>query len=444
MIITLLIAIVIGISLASYLALISHQNRSVMRSLAWNSAMPVLESGIEEALTQLHFNGITNLSANSWSLVAGGDYYKKRVFSDGSYYEVTITPSDPPVINSVGYQVAPLPITTVFGVIFGAITPFAGQANNQLLKRKVRVSTRNSALFTKAMLAKGQINLNGNNIATDSFDSLIPAYNTLGKYDPAKKKANGDVATISGLVNSLSIGNANIMGHVSTGPKGSMTIGANGTVGDVSWVSGGSKGIETGYSANDLNVQIDDAQLPGLTWTSASSGTYLVGTTNFNFVFSGNSNYKVDNFSGKVYVAPGANVTVYVPAGGSMSFTGEGGIVLGLGAKLTLYVGATSATIGGNGVLNTGSALNFLYYGLPSNTSLSFSGNGTFAGAIYAPEAAFTLNGGGNNTLDFVGASVTSSVTMNGHFNFHYDEALARIGPGDGYVVTSWNEVSPN
>ena len=30
---------------------------------------------------------------------------------------------------------------------------------------------------------------------------------------------------------------------------------------------------------------------------------------------------------------------------------------------------------------------------------------------------------------------------MNGHFNFHYDEALARIGPDRGYVPDSWYEL---
>jgi len=29
---------------------------------------------------------------------------------------------------------------------------------------------------------------------------------------------------------------------------------------------------------------------------------------------------------------------------------------------------------------------------------------------------------------------------MNGHFNFHFDENLARIGPGRGYIPVSWNE----
>jgi hypothetical protein len=37
--------------------------------------------------------------------------------------------------------------------------------------------------------------------------------------------------------------------------------------------------------------------------------------------------------------------------------------------------------------------------------------------------------GGGSDTWDFIGAVVTKSVTLNGHFDFHFDENLARIGP---------------
>ena len=71
---------------------------------------------------------------------------------------------------------------------------------------------------------------------------------------------------------------------------------------------------------------------------------------------------------------------------------------------------------------------------------MSFRGNAAFTGAIYAPQAAFSLGGGGNDAYDFVGASVTKTVKMNGHFNFHYDENLRRIGPSRGFLPTRWME----
>jgi hypothetical protein len=53
------------------------------------------------------------------------------------------------------------------------------------------------------------------------------------------------------------------------------------------------------------------------------------------------------------------------------------------------------------------------------------------------------MSGGGGTAYDFVGASITGTVIMNGHFNFHYDEALRTRGPIKGYVLTSWNEMAP-
>ena len=67
-------------------------------------------------------------------------------------------------------------------------------------------------------------------------------------------------------------------------------------------------------------------------------------------------------------------------------------------------------------------------------------GNGNFVGAIYAPSADFSLGGGGNNTYDFIGASVSKTIKMNGHFNFHYDEALRKNGMGQRYIPNNWKE----
>jgi len=64
LLVSLLTAGVIGIALGSYLTLTANQHQSVFRSLTWNEAIPVSEAGIEEALTQIHYYGTTNFSAN--------------------------------------------------------------------------------------------------------------------------------------------------------------------------------------------------------------------------------------------------------------------------------------------------------------------------------------------------------------------------------------------
>jgi choice-of-anchor A domain-containing protein len=82
---------------------------------------------------------------------------------------------------------------------------------------------------------------------------------------------------------------------------------------------------------------------------------------------------------------------------------------------------------------------NLYVYGLQGVTSITLSGNSSFVGAIYAPEAVLTLNGGGaaNN---LIGAAVVNSVTLNGHYDFHYDTYLGG-NQNSSYVVASWQEL---
>ncbi|HXT38865.1 MAG TPA: hypothetical protein VN887_02470 [Candidatus Angelobacter sp.] len=459
---TMLVAFVVGMALAGYLTLVSFQSQSTLRSLAWNSSIPATEAGVEEALTALYYYGTTNLSAGFWTMNADGFYHKTGRLGNSStlsflMYDVGIKPPPPlgpdtPIIECIGYSPTPPNLTTYYikpyGMILGGLVP-AYTPELQMTKRKVRVLAKRQTPTRNAMLAKGQIDLKGNNIATDSFDSQDPNYSTNGKYDSSKHKANGDVATNQGLVNSVNVGNADILGHVHTGPNGSVSIGANGSVGDLSWKSSGNTGVEPGYTADDSNVDITDVQTPpwvsgGYSTPSGGKWPPLVGST-YDLILAGGNNYVVNgNFSGKIIVVGSGNANVYISPSGSFSMTGQDQITISTNTSLQVYNAASSASIGGNGVVNNADALAFLYWGLPSNTSISYNGNAAFTGVIYAPEADFTLGGGGNNTYDFVGASVTKSVTMNGHFNFHYDESIGRRFPIGQYVVGLWNEISPN
>ncbi|MCL4179883.1 MAG: hypothetical protein KJ072_19320 [Verrucomicrobia bacterium] len=440
LLITMLTCLLIGVALASYLVLVSSQNYSVMRSLAWNSTIPILEAGAEEALTQLRHNGITNLSANGWVYLSsehGPAYYKKRFMGD-SYYEAYITPTTPPVVYSHGFVPVPLSPAAQVGMILASLANGETTAPNYL-RRRVRIETKGGALFAKGMVAKGQIDLNGNNIATDSFDSSDPLYSDPdGQYpasNSAKTKGNGDVATNSGLINSLNVGNADIKGRVSTGPGGSVAIGPNGVVGSKAWVEAGNRGIQPGYSTDDMNVHFNDVVAPTTSMTPVGG---RVDGVRYDYVL-GTGNYNLSQLKNKNVMVTG-NAVLHVTD--SLQFTGNTGIIINPGGRLELYVSASSAKIAGNGVLNrTGNALNFWYLGLPQNTSLDLSGNAAFTGVIYAPSADFSLGGGGSDTIDFIGASITKTVKMNGHYNFHYDEALAKNGPINAYIVTSWNEL---
>lgn len=477
---------IIGISLASYMSLTSNQAQAVARSQAYSWIMPVVEAGLEEALTQI--NTTNTWSGNGWTMVngltlsndvtlTGNQYIKQRHLADG-WYTVALSESSPPTIVSQGYLVAP--------------------RTTNVISRTVRVTTTGGSLFSRGMVAKAGVNWNGN-VVVDSFDSADPAYSINGRYDVSRRIDHGSVGAVNG---SIAMGGGIIYGTSSTGPAGSCT---GGTVGDSNYVSGGSSGIQPGHYESDLNLSFPDVQLPwsGGSWTpyggtvsttnvtvsgvpttslsapsdvsyvqtNATSQTYPTGTT---YPVSSNKHgskwyytYTIFEYSTNVYTT---NVTTdtythildtgdyklsYISNGekmlvrglarlyveGDIDMQGQSQITILQGANLQLYVGG-DCNLSGNGVQNdTASALNFSLWGLPSCTSIRMHGNASFTGTIYAPQADFSAGGGGSTEYDCVGAVIVNSVTMNGHFLFHYDERVGRDGPRGIWAVGSWNEI---
>jgi len=436
LLVTLLTATIIAICLASYLTVVSHQHRSTARSLAWNSCIPVLEAGIEEALTQIHYHGITNLTANGWTVGSDGRYHKTRsIGDDGTYYQVAIEPVNPPVIISEGFVPAPFSASAQLGMIQ---SPSQIAAN--YVSRRVQVNTIAKGMFSQAMLAKGNISFSGS-ARTDSFDSTKSSLNTNGKYDPLKTSDKGDVAS-NGTVASTFVGSGTISlnGHLSTGPGGAFDLNGTASIGSTAWHQAGNSGVEKDWATDDMNVDIPDVDVPFTSGDSTAVSETIDGVR-YDYAFH-SGNYKLSNFllfnSQKAIIT--GDAVLYVTD--KMSVSGSAQIIIAPGAKLKIYSGAATASISGNGVANqTGNAANFMYFGLPTNTRLDMSGaSGGFMGVIYAPNADLNLSGGADSDLiNFTGASVSKTVNMSGGRSFHYDESLASLF--QSFVVVAWNEI---
>jgi hypothetical protein len=456
LLLSLITTAILGLTLASYLLMSQQQNQSVMRSQTWNSAIVMSEAGVEDALALLNkynsnFDKLTNwansssISGDNWSSVGGNTYHVRRNLGDG-YYDVYITNSanNTPVINAKGYT----PWKYNGGTVSQTYATVGGESQSvapKMLTRAVKVNTRIDPLINVAMAALEEIDFNGKNIQTDSFDSSNPAYSDNGMYPfafPERQRDQGDVVTDLTITNSLNVGNAKIKGTAKTGPKGTLGIGPNGSVGDKAWVEGGSTGVQPGHFADDMNVLFPPVQLPDTTWYGVSyySGGIVINGQTYNWVINGDGDYYINDLSKPLYVSGHARLLVITKLalnGGSDHIH-----ISATNSSLKMYVYCATASIGGLGVVNaSGNAANFYYFGLPTNTKLTFGGNASFAGVIYAPQAAFSLGGGGSDDFDFIGASVTKSVKMNGHYKFHFDEALRKSGPGRGYIPTSWTEM---
>jgi len=454
LILTIVVTGLVGFLLASYMGLVKSQNIATMRSQAWNAAIPVIEAGLEEALTHINTQVTNELATNGWT--RHGTLWATKRWVGSNYYSVTISNwvagswTNHPVVEARGYVIAPVTMASINGPVFATVS--ANPAARGHVARGIRCVARTDALFSKGLVAKGQIDLNGKNILSDSYDSRYTNFSSNGRYDVTKRKAGGSVATNSGLTNSVNIGNATIYGKISTGPGGSIKIGPQGSVGDAAFVEapgGANNGrIQTDYFSDDMNVDFPDVKTPTLIpfWTFMSPGSY--GGENFDYAPQpGNYRLVELRMSGAADMVVTGHTVIHVT--GLIDISGTARIKIALGGRLTLYVGTAtgppvSANIGGLGIVNeNASALSFVYYGLPSNTTLNITGNGTYVGCVYAPNAALTLFGGGAAAEDFSGAIIARTVTMGGNFNFHYDEALMYVGPPKGYIVTRWDEMTP-
>jgi len=421
---------IVALTTAGYLSLAQSRALIRARSAAWNTAIPVLEAGIEEGFTHLQDDG-NALTANGWTAgTLGGQpvVAKSRTFPDGSYFSVVLYTAleDSPLIYASGF--VPVPLGPGY------------------ISRTIRVVVTNQPTFASAIQAKSTLTFSGSSVV-DSFDSSNTNGSSGGLYDPAKRGANANVVTDSQAKPAVELSeSAHIYGRLNVGPGGTVTTSGTATVGDLVW-SASHSGIESGYTNDDTNIAFPDAVLPSVFSSSTSFFAPMSGMangTNYTYVLAGRSyNLPTLTLSGAqamlvngpavlsvggsinlrrgsyIYLAPGASLQLY--GGTGISVGGRSYIYIAPGASLQLYGGGASTTLSGSVINATGNAANFSYYGLTNNTTLSYSGSSPFIGTVYAPEASFTFSGAGG----MYGAAVVDSYTLSGSTSFHYDQALS-------------------
>jgi Tfp pilus assembly protein PilX len=412
LIMVLVITTLVGSVLMAYLSMLKSQNLYSSRSLAWTTAMPMAEAGIEEALAHINYSGTTNLASDGW-VKTSNYYFFERPLTNG-YARITVSTDAAPIIVSRGFVQAPL--------------------QSSYIGRTVQVGTRKRSPFQAGLTAKSTITAGGAGI--DSFDSTDPLHSTLGLYDVAKREANGTVQSVSGSSGVITV-STRIYGKVATGPGGSVTIN-NGSVGDIAWNSdpANSGKIEPGYSSTDVNLSLEDVAIPFTNGFSAlASGTNSYKGTNYNYRLN-SGNYQVGTFqmNASETMVVASNATLYVT--GDFTINGQASIYVAPGGNLKLYLGGNDNKLNGGGISNgSGVATNLSIYGLNTASSIKYAGNAQFIGTVYAPQSDVVMTG----TSDVFGAIVGKTITTGGSMTFHYDESLG--GGNSKYIVVSWTEL---
>lgn len=403
---TMIFVLAIAAFLVSYLVLVQNSNQTTARAQQWNSALALAEAGIEEGLAKLNMAAISK-SSNAISFSPIPD----QKLNGGTY---SVSSSAAGVVTTI----------TSTGVVSAPIS-------GDLITRIVQVTAQRQALFSKGVISMTYIDMQGNAIAADSYNSHNTNQSLNGIYN-GYSGTNGDVAAVDGYVH---IGNQDINGDLYLGPNSTFEAGPNGNV--------------SGTVYKDWNMQFEDVTLPvtdeagnditGL-WTpapgSSSSHTFT------------NSGYYIITDNGSITVTNGVKVILDVrsPAGykptalNIMGGTTNAGTVIMYQTSGTLTLGGGSA----GGAINNRPE-NFLYFGGTNLTQITFGGSSDFVGVIYAPQADLTLNGGGGSgggPNNFMGSFLVKSLTMNGHYRIHYDTSLEGLYWGL-FVAGTWRELSP-
>ena len=399
---TMIFVLAVAGFLSMYLWTIQNSDQQVARAQTWNATLPVAEAGIEEGLADVNFNIGTSLSNSIASLSPLSHSI------NGGTYHVNFYGGAAPYIISTGIMTAPI----------------TGAA----ISRAVKVVIQKQGLFTKGLVALDYINMNGNSIASSSWNSMDPLESSNGLFI-GFSGTNGDIAAVYGYV---SLGNQTIKGSLYLGPAA--TYDGSGTI--------------LGQIYYDANLNYPNVTLPTtdssgnpIIWTPAP--TINIGTVSspvWEHDFTVPGNYTVSD-SLPVVVEPGVNVTMDIQqVDWKPNLVNINGGTTNSG-NAVLYIESGTITMGGNssGGASANQPKNLFVFGLPDVTSVTFSGTSTFNGVVYAPEANMTLNGGGDS-YDLIGAYVVNTLTMNGHYDFHYDTSLS-LYYNSGYVVGSWQEL---
>ena len=462
--VALVIAALMGVVLFSYLSMVGGQATMTARSQAWNQCIAVAEAGVEEALAHLNKNGINtlgqieltiDLGIQGWVLT-NGVYYKRGALDADCYYEVTIRPGARPLITSTGYVPAPIGAAAAPGPVFAAKVHAPWASGRTFITRTIEAKVRAIGKFTKGVLARSKVDLNGKYVKVDSYHSYDPSGSTFngtngwGIYDPLKRREHGDVAVMDGFKDDLQVKDAKVWGKVSTGPDGDLKTSKNATVGSLAWHAAGNAGVQPGWATTDANFDMPDLEMPYKNGISPIGG--WVGTNYYDYIL-GDGDYEISKLKGVVLVTGHARLLVKNKIEFKDGSTDSDGIVFDPNGYLEIWMEGKEAKLVGKKVKKSkpterlgfnedGKATNFFYFGGPKNEKLEMAKMDEFTGIVYAPNAKVIIKGGNPKyyKAHFYGAVMGYEVKLEKNANFHYDENIGSL-PADSFVVESWREI---
>jgi len=424
LIVALILAVLSGIAVASYLRLGKTSMELSNRSFYANAAVNLAETGLEQAMWSINQSIGGNATAyNGWTKSGNK---ATRTFTGDSYGQNTTGSVVVTIDRYNGAGGAPVLYS------HSIITP----PNGRPVEKWLRVDLIKRGRFINGLVAKRQVRFSGNNATVDSWNSdpdKNPGTASV-PFSAGVRRDRGTVASAHVMVDSILVQNADIWGYAATAQE-NPSVGAQGSIMGADTPAG--VRIDPARISNDFTADFPDLTAPtNGSVTAAIAGASTLGSAGATNVYQLPSISLSGN--GATLTIRG-NVTLVVTQ--EINITGKGGIVLENGASLTIYCPGT-IKIAGNGLLNPSpTPANCAIYGTgrgPSLQSIDIAGNGTLSTVAYAPYGDLKINGNG----DVCGSFVAHDITMVGNAAFHYDESLAEMDTGNPYGILRWDELS--
>ncbi|MGH8021204.1 MAG: DUF7305 domain-containing protein [Opitutaceae bacterium] len=419
----LLVVVLLGtgmaLALGSFIALCVNAAKLSNRSFHANSVLNLAEAGIEEGICALNRS-----DWSGWSNHASGAQNKTMSLGPfdlghGAVGETTVV--------VFGATSSPTPRI----IAQGLARPTLGPA----ISKQIEVKLHRRSYWAAGLVAKDKITFSGGNATVDSYISNDPNYSTGGLYDSSKRRDHGSAGSIAVTTDAVSISNSDIWGYVATGGS-QPQAGPNGTIRGEDTPSGVK--IDTDRITTDFTATLDPIEMPSLSSVALSpdiDGNATLGaistSTTIRVANISNSNGKAIEILGDVTLLVMNEVDI------------KGSLIVQPDSSLTIYVDGDFFA-GGNGAINrTGLPESLIIYGTNTTAggqTIKLHGNAALQAAVYAPNAALELKGGGNSG-SMSGSAVANTVTITGNYDFHYDEALEELGSGNPFAVNKWREL---
>ena len=251
------------------------------------------------------------------------------------------------------------------------------------------------SVFQFALFGDQQVNVSGNAI-TDSYDSSLGPYNNDANSPGYNAAHNGDVGT-----NSTATGGVTVGGSIFV--DGQVAVGA-GVADPLSVVSGYDPAFITGGTSppsdtQDVAAQSSTSPMPPVTIPS--------GLTCSDFTVQGNTT---------ISLPPGTYCYRNLTIQGNATLTASGSVTVYLMGELNAQGNSVV------GVVNDPTQMLFLLSSTAEATlEQTVQGNNTFYGAIYGPQARFTIQG----NAQVHGSIIARQINVQGDAVLHYDERLS-------------------